>query len=66
MSDENLATIATLKSVSGPFDRGEKVEVKLVFVLPFGGELYIRIPATLAPDWIVGEAYALRLRRLGP
>lgn len=63
---ESLATIATLKAVSKPFDGGKRAEVKLIFRLPYHGELYIRIPASISDDWIVGEAYALQLRRLGP
>ena len=58
--------VALVRAISEPFDAGQTVEVKLSTSDPkhvFDGEIYLRIPATRAGDFAVGDAYAVKLER---
>jgi len=58
-----MATAARVKSVTGPFDAGKTVEVKLALEWPAEGELYLRVPAESAGRYAVGDAYVVTVGR---
>jgi hypothetical protein len=54
-----------LASVTGPFDAGTVVELKLVVEGESpAGELYLRVPAQDQPKFFVGDVWAIRLIRV--
>lgn len=57
---------ATLRSISEPFDAGNRVEIKLALDLSqtIEGELYLRIPASWAKDYVVGDVYAVSVKQI--
>jgi hypothetical protein len=58
--------LLVVRTVSPPFDADALVEVKLDVEGPYTvrGELYLRVPAQEAKEWLPGDLYGARLRRL--
>lgn len=58
--------LMVVRSVSAPFDAGQIVEVKLDVEGPYEvrGELFLRVPADEAKQWLPGDVHGARLKRL--
>jgi hypothetical protein len=66
VSDVSGPLLLKLTRISEPFDAGRVVELKFDVQGPYEvrGELYIRVPANERHEWMPGDTFGTRLKRL--